>query len=240
MRLSCDQAFKALSHESRISLRMRNECHFWHPLISVENAFHARLILLLDAHHQVICAVCVCFFSVVNVIRFSCVKLHSFLLRQPIRHSSDRALIKAWSHECRVNLRMGNECHFQASDENAFHARLILLLDAHHQSTSFAFKSLNGIRFSCVGLCGTMLHSCDQALTDKSFVSLFASVWYTTILKLSLLLLRMVSEFCFVSSLIRVTKTLRLGKVSFHTCNKINDNLNTHESHRIETKLSDH
>ena len=30
-----------------------------------------------------------------------------------------------------------------------------------HLSTSFVFKSLNVIRFSCVGLCGR--HSCDQA-----------------------------------------------------------------------------
>ena len=34
-------------------------------------------------------------------------------------------------------------------------------------STSFVFKSLSGIRFSCVGLCGTMRHSCDQALSRR-------------------------------------------------------------------------
>ena len=51
---------------------------------------------------------CLCvlrlFFSFVKVIRFSCVQNHSFLMRWPMWHSN----------ECRISLRMTNECHFLA------------------------------------------------------------------------------------------------------------------------------
>ena len=54
-------------------------------------------------------------FSFVNVIHFSCVKSHSFLMRWPMWHymrDSCNQALKALSHECRINLRMRNECHF--------------------------------------------------------------------------------------------------------------------------------
>ena len=99
-------------------------CHaiFWHPLMSVENAFHARLILSLDAHHWVIYVVCACYFSplstsfifhALNVIRFSCVGLCG-----PMRHSCDRALIKRPCHTSTAKAR--NECHFLASVDMRF------------------------------------------------------------------------------------------------------------------------
>ena len=65
---------KALSDECRLSLRMRNECNF---LASVDICFMP--VWALDAHHEVMCVVCACYFSPLltsfvfqslNVIRF--------------------------------------------------------------------------------------------------------------------------------------------------------------------------
>ena len=121
-----------------IGQRMRNGCHF---LASIDqspsrrSAFHARLILWLDVHHQVICVVCVRYFSPLSTsfFCFSCVKRHSFLMRWTMRRSCDRA--------------------FQGDPLNGR-----LSLGNVHVSFSF----VNAIRFSCVkcnslscvGLCG--------------------------------------------------------------------------------------
>ncbi len=51
--------------------RMTNECHFWHPLISVENEIHP---LTERSSLGNLRRLCVLLFSFVNVIRFSCVK----------------------------------------------------------------------------------------------------------------------------------------------------------------------
>ncbi len=84
---------KALSDEcSGKGQRLRNASNFWHPLISFKiSAFHACLILWLDAHHGNLRCLCVLFFSFVNVIRFSWFKRNSFLMRCPMQHSCDRA-----------------------------------------------------------------------------------------------------------------------------------------------------
>ncbi len=52
--------FKSLSHECRISLRMRKECHFFASLDVCWNAIH---VCFMDVHHPVMCVVCTCYFS---------------------------------------------------------------------------------------------------------------------------------------------------------------------------------
>ncbi len=90
---------KALSHECRIGQRMRSECHFlasvdirwkcvscpFDPLTGRSSSGNLRCLRVL-------------FFSFVNVIRFSCVKRHSFLTCWPMRHSCDRA----FTNSCHV------------------------------------------------------------------------------------------------------------------------------------------
>ena len=100
--ISCTQMFgfvktkfsfnsiKAPSHKCRISLRMNNECHFWHPLISVSCPFD-------PLNGPLMCVVCACYFSPLST---------SFFLS-----------LKAWSHECRIGQHVRNECRLTLTKE---------------------------------------------------------------------------------------------------------------------------
>ena len=120
------------------------------------------------------CVVCACYFSplstsfvfhALNVIRFSCVGLCGTM-----RHSCDRAF-KAWSHECRISLRMTNECHFLASVDIRRKCvscpfdpltRRSSLGNLRCLCVLFFFSFVNAIRFSCVALAYVALHVCTR------------------------------------------------------------------------------
>ena len=81
---------KAWSHECRISLRMTNECNF---LASIDICRKCVSCLFdpLTGRSSLgnLRCLCVLLFFFVNVICFSCVKSHSFLICWPMRHYSE-------------------------------------------------------------------------------------------------------------------------------------------------------
>ena len=94
-----------LVRHSYISLRMRSACHF---LASVDIPF----MLVRSFEWTLIIRWCALFvhviFSFVNVIRFLCVKRHSFLMRWLMRHSCDRAFRRGLTN-CNVIMRNESE-----------------------------------------------------------------------------------------------------------------------------------
>ncbi len=78
---------KAWSHECRISLRMTNECHFLASVDICRKCVSSSFDPLTGRSSlDNLRCLCVLLFSFVNVIRFTCFKSHSFLMRWPIRH----------------------------------------------------------------------------------------------------------------------------------------------------------
>ncbi len=160
------QGLKTLSDECRIGHRMRNECLF---LASVD--IHRNCVtcpfdpLTWPSSLGNLRSFCVLFLSFVNVIRFSCVKRHSFLIRWPmpalVYHTSvphkptyDKRMpflafvdiccnldfMLVWSFDWTLIIRYNLLC-------------LYLLL----------FSFVNVVRFSCVKS-PSMRHSCDRAV----------------------------------------------------------------------------
>ena len=71
--------------------------------------------------------------------------------------------IKALPHECRLSLRMWSvSCTFDPLTGRSSVDNMRCACYFSPLSTSFVFHALNVIRFSCVGLCGNMRHSCDR------------------------------------------------------------------------------
>ena len=169
----CRISLRAWSYECRISIRMTNECHFLAP-IDIRKCVSCSSDPL-TGHSSLgnLRCLCVLLFSFVNAIRFSGVKSHSFLMRWPLQHYA-AFVWPGLTHEERMTFNVwetndvdkGENYHVQTthiSVENAFHARLILWLDARHYvtcvgcacyfsslSTPFVSHTLKVIRSSCV------------------------------------------------------------------------------------------
>ncbi len=105
--------------------RLYRKCNIWQsdavPLHSTRLSGWATFLRLI---HMLYYFSSLLFFSFVNVIRFSCVKRHSFLMRLPMRHSYDRVFYG-------LVRRCGISPICKRNELIACHARLILK-DAHH------------------------------------------------------------------------------------------------------------